>query len=183
MRTLLPRERRLLAIAVLALVIAAAWLGAIQPLLGGFANRAAERDALIAHYAANERMIARIPDLRRAAEEQARGGGDYQLAAPDAGQGAEILRTRLEDSLARAGGQLRASAAVDAENGWVAAHASARLTHAQLIDWLGRLQNEPPYLALSSLKISAERALVDNHDDLLDVDLEASIPLAAPHAR
>lgn len=183
MRAISPRERRLVAVGLLVAVIAVAWLGVIQPLLGSFSSHAAERENLRRQYAANERLVARIPFLRRAAEDQARLGADYALQAPDADQAGEVLRARLEDSLTKAGGELRSSDIVEAEPGWAGASASALVSNAQLIDWLRRLQTEPPYLALEAMSISADRALNSNHLDLLDVKIEASIPLAAPNQR
>ena len=39
------------------------------------------------------------------------------------------------------------------------------------------------YIVVESLSVAADRAINSNHLDLMDVQLEASIPLAPAHAR
>lgn len=176
MKPLTVRERRLVAIGILVAVLALAWLGVVQPIVAGFGARAERREALIAQYGQNERLIGRIGRLRRAAEESRALRRDYAIDAPSAEQAGERLKERLEASLAKAGGELRATESAEAPAGWVRAGASAVVTNDQLVKWLAALANEPPYLAMESLTISADRALNSNHLDLMDVQVEAAIP-------
>jgi type II secretory pathway component PulM len=183
MNQLTPRERKLAAIGLAVAALALVWLAVIGPLLLGFAERASQRERLIAQYLQNERMIARTSALRRAAEKQAQGAADFVVSARDADAAAELLKTRLADSLTRAGGELRASEGVEAQPGWVRASVSGVVSYPHLVVWLDRLSNEPPYLVVESLSVAADRAINSNHLDLMDVQLEASIPLAPAHAR
>lgn len=183
MKPLSARERKLVAVLLLLGVIALAWLVAVQPLLGGFAARAERTQELADQYAQNERLIARIPQLRRAAEDQRKQRAAFALAAPDAGQAAEMLKERLETTLTAGGGELRGTEAVETRPGWARASVNAVVSNGQLIDWLGALSARQPYLVLESLTIGADRAINSNHADLMDVKLEASIPLSSPHAR
>lgn len=183
MRPLSPRERRVVAIGLLVLAIAILWIALVQPIATSFAGRAEQREQLALRYAQNERLIGRIAALRRTAEAQRRQASAFAIAAPNAEQASERLKERLAASLLKAGGELRSSESVEARPGWVRASISAVVSNDQLVAWLGQLSNEPPYLAMESLTIGADRAINSNQLDLLDVKLEASIPLGAPQSR
>lgn len=183
MKPLSARERKLVAVALLLGAIALAWLAVIQPLLNGFSARAERAQDLADRYAQNERLIARIPQLRRAAEDQRRQRAAFALAASDPVQAGELLKERLETALTASGGEPRGTDTVEARPGWVRASASAVIGNDQLIDWLGRLSAQQPYLVLESLTVGADRAINSNHADLMDVKLEASIPLGGSNAR
>lgn len=178
MKPLTARERRLVAVGLLVALVALAWLGVVQPILAGFDTRAERRDSLILQYGQNERLIARIPALRRAAEQSRDMRREFAVDAANAEQASERLKERLEAALAKAGGELRATESAEAPAGWVRAGASATVSNDQLVRWLAALRNEPPYLAMESLTISADRALNSNHLDLMDVQVEAAIPFA-----
>lgn len=183
MKAMSPRERRLVALLILIAAVAALWLGVLHPLFSGFSERAEQREDLRQRYAANERLIARIPRLRRSAEAIERSRADYGLAASDAAQGGELLRERLETTLGGAGGELRASEVLEGEQGWARAAVSASVRNDQLLAWLAALTGQPPYLAVENLTISADRATTSNTLDLMEVRIEATIPLLAPVRR
>lgn len=176
-----PRERKLVAVAILLGVSAVVWLGVIAPLVGGFADRAEQREDLRARYAANERLIARTPRLTAAAEQLKARGSAFGIAAPDAAQGGELLRERLEASLAAANGELRTSEVIETDAGWVRASASGLMSNDQMVAWLAALANQPPYLSVESLTVGADRAINSNRLDLMDVRIEATTPLLAAH--
>jgi len=60
MRPLQPRERQIVAVGILILVIAIVWFGLVQPIIGGFISRAEERNDLLAAYQRNERVLTGI---------------------------------------------------------------------------------------------------------------------------
>ncbi len=132
-------------------------------------------------YAANERLIARIPGLLRAAEKVEARKALFGVAAPDAAQGGEMLRERLEASLAAARGELRTSEVLEGEAGWVRASATGVVSNDQLVAWLAAIANQPPYLSVESLTVGADRAINSNRLDLMDVRIEATTPLLAAH--
>lgn len=183
MKPLSARERRLVAIGILIALIALAWLAAVKPVLDGFGIRADRRIELTAQYGQNERLIARIGALRRAAEESAKLRREFAIDAPSPEQASERLKERLEAALTKSGGELRATESAEAPAGWVRASASAVVTNDQLVKWLAILTREAPYLAMESLTISADRALNSNRLDLMDVQIEASIPFGPTGAR
>jgi type II secretory pathway component PulM len=183
MKPLSTRERKFVAIGLLVAVFALVWLGALQPILGGFTARAEQQTLLANQYAQNERMIDRMAGLRRVAEDQRRLGTLYALDAANAEQASDKLKERLAASLEKAGGELRASETIDAPDGWVRVSATALVSNEQLAAWLGMLNNEQPYLVMESLTIVADRALNTGQLDLMDVKIETSIVLDQTNAR
>lgn len=71
MRTLSPRERKLIAVLILVAAVALVLAGVIGPIVSGFSERAARRDALIQTFHANEQRIASLGALQAEAERQA----------------------------------------------------------------------------------------------------------------
>lgn len=183
MKTLSRRERRLIALALLAATAALAWLALVRPIASGFAERQARREQLAADHARNQRLVASIPQLRRMAERRRAVGRLHAIAAPDAEQGAELLRERLEASVDATGAQLRGSETVEAPAGWVRARVSAAMPESALLQWLARLSSTPPYLSLESLTIGTAPGGARSPSEQLDVTLEATLPLAHTNAR
>lgn len=182
MRPLSARERKLVAVGLLLLAIGLVWLAVIAPILAGFEARAAERDQLRLLMARNERLLAALPQLRRAAEQQRRTDGRYALAAPDAAQAREALKARLSATLTSNGGQVTAVRDLEAElpAGSVGARADAVLTLSQLHESLRRLEIEEPYVVVEYLSVGADRAYVSGTAGPLDVRIEVSVPHRPP---
>jgi type II secretory pathway component PulM len=182
-RSLSSRERQLVAIAILLMLITLVYLGFLQPLIGGFAARSEARVQLVAQYANNDRLIGRIPSLVRAAQAQKQSASLFSLSAPNAEQAGEALKEKMSAHIEKAGAELGAVEALETRSGWVAAAAQARMTNAQLVQVLGKLQSEQPYLAFEALNISADRAVVSGKLDVMDVRIETSVPYSATNVR
>lgn len=183
MKAMSARERKLVAVAILLAVVALAWLGVIAPLASGFSERAERREELRARYAANERLISRIPRLRRAAEQIEARRAAFGIAAADAVQASDHLRERMEAALSASGGELRGSEVIEAEDGWARARVSGSVSNDQMVAWLSALTVSAPYLSIESLTIGADRAANSNELDRMDVQVEATIPILAAHQR
>jgi hypothetical protein len=184
MKPLSQRERRLIAIAILIALVALVQLAIVGPLVAGFGERAERRAQLALIYAHNERTIASLPRLRRAAEASAAAAAPFSIVAPSAEQAGERLRERLGRTITVAGGELRSTESIAAAPpGWTRASAQAVMPYPALVVMLDRLRREPPYLVIESLNIGAERALISGKLDLLDVRVEVSIPYRASPSR
>ena len=183
MRTLSPREARLIAILVLLALVALAYLAVIQPILSGFAERADQRQQLQMRFAANERMIAAIPRLRRQAESQNRLVPRFALTAANPGAASELLRDRLQASVAAAGGDFRGGEDLAVAGGMVGTRINARLTAAQLNILVAQIQNSSPLITITALTIGADDALVTGRAETLDVQIEASVPYRPAQSR
>jgi hypothetical protein len=176
MSALTLRERRLVAVAILVGLVALVWLAIIAPIVEGFAAREAKRAELLRLQAQNERTIARIPALRRAAEALQRQQAGLIMPAPNGDAAGELLRERLGAAIETVGGELRASESGAGKAGWTRAVATGLLTPDQLVAVLDRLLRERPMLVIDAVTAIADRALVTGKPDAMDVRIEASAP-------
>lgn len=183
MMSLSLRERRLVAILILLGMIAVAWFGIIAPIANSFAARAAERVRLSQTFAANERLIASLPRLRAQAERLKLDDARFHFVAPNAGAAAELLKERMANQITAAGAELKSMQDVPARPGWVSAWAECRLTLPQLLGLLETLQNDAPYLVITTLTISADRATQSGKLDALDVRIETAGTFSLSNAR
>lgn len=183
MNNLTARERKLVAIGLLVGLFALAWYLVISPILDGFAERRMAREELAVRFASNERLIASLPRLRKTIEARAAESRNFRMEGETLAAVTEALKERLGAQVAANGGELRAMQDVSDQPGWARAWVEARMTLPQLIATLETLQNQPPYLAVNALTISADRALQSGRLDLMDVRIEASSPASTPKPR
>jgi hypothetical protein len=183
MRPTSQRERKLIAIGLLVLAVALVWLLVIAPIAAGFGERAERRQRLQLEYQHNTRSIAAIPRLRRQAEGQRDALSRFVLTAPTTTAGSQLLRERIERAVNETGGEFLAGEDADAPAGWIAVRASARLTLDQLTRALARLQDEPPWLVIDAMDVSADQALVNGGLNPMEVSLEAQVPIRTAPTR
>ncbi len=178
MNGLNPRERRLLAVAILLAVVAAAWLAGFSPLIGGFSARHDERQALLTSYRRNQRLLGAIPALRAEAEAQKGSAAAFALSAPSQLQAQEMLRQRISAALVATGAAAPTVQDLQADlpAGWIGARADAALTFNQLNDSLRRLESEEPYVVVDYVSVNADRAFSSGHAGPLAVRFELSVP-------
>ena len=176
MRQLSARERKIVAIFILVLLIALGWLAMVSPLLGGFSARSDQRQLLRMAYERNSRLINAIPALRRRSEQIRPLRAQVALVAPDPAQAQDRLRERLRNAFAEAGGEVTLVQGVPASGDQVRAWVQGKITLEALQKLLVTQENAAPYLVIESLRISADAALETGRLDKLDVRLEASIP-------
>ena len=183
MRALSPRESRLLAVLVLIAALMLVDVLVVAPVLDGFSDRAAQRADLTARYAANDRVIAAIPRLRRTAARRDAQTAQFVAVAPDAGTASGSLRDRVQALASRVGGDFRGGEDVSAPPGMVATRVSLRLGAGQLAQLLALLQNSRPLVVVTGLSVSADDALVSGTASTLDVSLDVAIPFRPAAAR
>jgi general secretion pathway protein M len=185
MNGLTARERRLVAVAILLALLAAAWIAVVSPLLASFAARETERQGLLADYQRDQRLIAAIPGLRAQAEAQKRTAAAFALVAPSQLQAQEALRDRITAAVTAAGAGAPTVQDVQADLplGWIGARAEAQLTRSQLNESLRVLENEEPYVVVDYISIDAEQAFRTGRAGLLDVRFELSVPFRLADAR
>lgn len=175
-RPLSPREGKLIAVLILVAAVALVLALVIGPVVSGFTDRDARREALVQTFHANEQRIASLDALQAEAERQTAEMRQRFIAAPDAAEASEALRERIESAVQELGGDIKASEAVPAEEGWARAAIDMRMSHAQLAGLLARLNALKPALAVDAVTVIADDALTNPKSDLLDVRLEASAP-------
>lgn len=180
-RPLSARERRLVAVGLLLLALAACWSLLLHPVLEGTAERAERRELLLRERERSQRLLAGLGPWREAAERQRQSAGDFALQAPTPALAAEALLARLRDLVAAQGGGTAAVTALDADDrwpGWVRARIEGPLTETQLTALLRQLE-APPHLVLTDLAVSAS-PLPTAPDQSRPV--EVRLDLAAPVA-
>ncbi|TGX48708.1 hypothetical protein E5A73_20600 [Sphingomonas gei] len=183
MRPTSARERRLIALLILTALVAALYFLVVAPIVAGFESRADRLDRLALTYTRNLRTIAAIPRLRRHAESQRAAAASFAAAVPNAEAGREWLRDRLQRAVEGAGGEFREGDDVEASPGWVRASAEARMTLTQLIAALAHLQNQPPWLIVETVSVTGGNAIAPGQSPVLEVEIEATIPLRPAAAR
>ena len=139
MRPLSTRERKLIAVLILVLAVALVLTIVIGPVASGFSDRAARREALVQTFHANELRIGSLGALQAEAERQTGAMRGLFMAAPDAGEASEALRERVETAVQELGGDIKASDAVPAYDGWARPARDMRVSHAQLAAFLSLL--------------------------------------------
>jgi general secretion pathway protein M len=176
MNPLTARERRLLAIGILVVALGLFWLALLQPLVGGFFDRAEQRRQLTDTYLRNERLIAALPVWRTAAEAQRRDAGRFAILAPAESAAVEALKERIQHVASDEGFTVKGLEDLqsDAGPGAVRVRADATLTLTQLYETLRRLENEGAYVAIDYLSVSADAAATSGRSGPLDVRLELS---------
>jgi general secretion pathway protein M len=172
MRTLTARERRLVAIGILVLIVAVAWLGVIMPVVGGFAERAERRAELETQYARNARIIDSIRIWKHQAEAQNRDARRYAFSAANATLAATFLQQHVVGAVHGVGGSVQVSGPETATSSRsVVVRADAELTMSQLYEFLRRLESGEPHVVVEYFSVSADRAFQSGHVDSMDVRL------------
>ena len=174
--TLSVREKRLIAVGLLLLVIVVFWLALVQPILSGFADRAQQRRDLADTYARNAAMIARTAIWRRQATALRRDRASYAIAAPDADRAAAAIKDRVVLTLRRNGVVTKNLQDVPASPGWARIRVDVETGLQPLVAALGALQNDRPALVIESLTVSADRAFETGRLSSMDVRVEIAAP-------
>ena len=179
MRPLQPRERQIVAVGILILIIVIVWFGLVQPIIGGFIARAEERNDLLVAYQRNERVLTGISVWRSKADEQKDTQAQYAIVAPTKVLAVENLKQRLNRTVANVGGTVQAISELPAQpsEGWVRVRVDLQLTMSQLYKSLNRLENEAPYVVVGYVSVVADRAVQTGHLATMDVRLEVSAPV------
>ena len=181
MNGLSMRERRLVAILILVALITLGWLLILSPILSGFEARAAERERLALVQASNQRLIDNAGRLRRQAEAQQADMARFHLIAPTPEAAAEQLKEQVSALVGDAGGEVRAMQDSEAAAGRVELRIEARLSDAQLVRLIERLQNAQPLLVIRALAVSAPGA-VSSAQSSPSSNLDVRIDVAASHS-
>lgn len=174
---LTARERRLLAIGALVLVLAVTWLVAVRPLIAGFADRAAERRRISQELATGRALLAQRPvwqaRFRRLAEDSADfGPGDADAAA-----------TRTTDQvLSAAAAQGAPVNAIQPQAGtaglaWMGVEMRADLPQAVTI--LKTLERAKPYLVVGSVSLTADPQAAAGRAGAMNVMVDIGAPYVA----
>lgn len=163
------REGRLLAVGLLALAAALAWLLLVRPVLAGFDAREAERQGLLFDYQRNERIIASARQQRAALRALRADAADWGYAAPGRELAADLLRERIVNAVRAERGQMGATETLDTAPGTVGVRAALTLPTGRLAALVAALENGRPWVAVDTLSVGAERAAAAGRAGPIDV--------------
>jgi len=183
MRVMSQRERKLVALLILFMILGLVWLVIVGPIFSGFSERAADRTRLIQQYQANQRVIGSIPRLRRQAERQREQLRNFGLTAPTQAAAVGALQNRVERAIADVDGEVQSVEDLSDGTPQIRIRASARMTLAQMTAVIMRLGNDPPYPVVESLQLSADQAAISGRLDVMEVGFEVSVPYVGPQSR
>jgi len=174
------RERRLLALGILVLVVAVIWVGGISPILNGFASRKEARDIAIETLRHNARAIAGYKAVRLQLEEVRRTVPNWALEATSLPAATELARKRVTQAVAASGGFLDALRDQPGRDDLITMQVDTRIDLLGLENLLGHLENDRPTGVVNNISVSAADATTALPASSLQVRLEVSYSYIPP---
>ncbi len=172
------RERKLVAVGILVLLIAAVWLGVVRPIVGGFHARADERDRLVREQTRGERILAQLPYWRARDAALRVDAPAFALPIRQPALAGEAAVELVSTAVTRTGGEVRAIREQSAADGLAKIHADLRLNLTQLTGLLKLLEDQRPFAIVQTLTIAADPATSAGRLSTLDVGIDLAIPYA-----
>ena len=180
MNRLTERERRLLALGLLAIVLAAVYWGVVAPVLGGFSARRTERIQLAETLQRDQRLVTLFPNLRAEEAALARDAGAYAVRTADVATARNAGEARLAALVTAAGGTLHAVRDEAGQAGEIRLRADAALTLRGLVGLLAALRSSRPFVAIKALTVSSGDASATQAPAPLEVRIDVVYAYAAP---
>lgn len=180
MSTLAPRERRLIALGILAAVFALLWLIVARPILGGFADRGQRRQDLLQTYTRGERVIGAMRITRAAARAQRATMRQYAIDAPGQPFAIDLLRERVAVAARANHVTVGSVQEAPAPSGFVGVDVRLTMQLDKLGAFVAALENGSPLLIVDQLGIAADQAATSGHAAPVEVKLDLSARYDAP---
>jgi FtsZ-interacting cell division protein ZipA len=184
------RERRLVAVALLLLLICVLLFAIITPILHGFQTRSDERAYYFSQMTRNNRSINNLPVWRQQADEQRRQAKRFEITAPSRTVAVEKFREEMVQFFTKNGGVVRGTEEIapdtqkiQSEGDWLKLRIDSQMSLTQLVDGLRQLQKLQRVTVIDAITISADQAFTNGRLSPMDIRLEISIPYSNPQAR
>jgi general secretion pathway protein M len=169
-------ERRLIALGLLALLLAALWLVVIAPIARGFAERAVQREQLTDDLLRGRRLIASGGLWRDLALRQ-RGEADrFAVVAPNASAAAQQATDRISAAIQTPGGVLISLREQPAAPGEARLKVEGRLTLTQLVASLKLIEGQKPFVIIEGLSVAADPTAASGQLSPMDVRIDLAVP-------
>lgn len=183
MKTPNAREQRLIAVLILVAVLAIAWLGIVQPLVEGFAERREARALLLAQHRRNQQVAASLPLLRAAARRQRADAPRFALPARNGAEAIERLRDLVRAAAKRNAVVMRMSQSGADRPGWAMLRVNGVMELGHFARFVADVQNGQPIMLITSTSIAANAAFQTGTAGPMEVQLEISAPYDAAAIR
>ncbi|QGP80473.1 type II secretion system protein GspM [Sphingobium sp. CAP-1] len=177
------REQRLIAVLILIAAIALVWLGIVQPILDGFAERRDARAQLLIQHARNQQIAASLPLLRAAARRQRQDAPRFALPARNADEAQERLRDLVRRTALRHEIVTKTSQSAEGKVGWAALRVTMVVELEPFMRFLTDVQNEQPLILITSTSIAANAAFQAGTAAPMEVQVEVATPYDAAAIR
>ena len=182
MRPLAPREARLVALGLLALLLGLVWLAVVRPILSGFDTREAQRQQLLFDWQRGERVIGAMRLTRTALRAQHADAADYAIEAPSAALATDLLRERVVN-VARANHATVAGVQeTQAAPGTVAVRADLALAPDRIAPFVAAIENGKPWPVVEQFGVVAEGGAQSGGAGSVTVRLDISVRYDAARA-
>ena len=183
MKTPNAREQRLIAVLILVAAVALVWLGIVQPILDGFAERREARAQLLMQHQRNQQIAASLPLLRAAARRQRADAPRFALPARNQEEATERLRDLVRRTALRHEIVTKMSQGADGKAGWASLRVTMVVGMAPFARFLADVQNEQPLILIGATSIAANAAFQAGTAAPMEVQLEISAPFDAAAIR
>ena len=175
MRALAPREARLVALGLLALLLALVWLAVVRPIFAGFEAREEERQQLLLTWQRGERVIGAIRATRTALRAQHAEAADYAIQAPSAALATDLLRERVVNAARANHATVAGVAETQAAPGTVAVRADLALAPERIATFVAAIENGRPWAVVDQFGVVAEGGLQSGGTGTVTVRLDVSV--------
>lgn len=170
------RERRLIALLLLVLALAAAWFAVVGPIVDGFAARSAEREQLTEERSRGQRLIEALGSWRALAARQRATSADFAMRAPTEDAALDLAKQRLLSVVLAQGGVIKSIHEQPGEPGEVRLRAELQLSLTQLTSSLRLIENQKPYVIIEKLSIASDQSAVSGRLSPMDVSIDLGFP-------
>jgi hypothetical protein len=168
--------RRLVALGLLVLVLAAAWLAVVAPIAQGFADRAARREQLAEDLFYGRKLVAARPLWRAVRARQHAEADSFAVAAPTASDAAQQSMDRITGAIQRPGGVLTSLREQPATPGEARLRVEARLTLTQLIASLRLLEGQKPFVIIEGMSVATDPEASAGQPSPMEVRIDLAVP-------
>jgi type II secretory pathway component PulM len=183
MKTPSPREQRMIAVLILVALVAFVWLGIVQPILAGFAERREARAQAVIQNDHNQQLAASMPLLRAAARRQREDAAVFSLPARNQDEATARLRDLVRAAANRNELVMKMSQSAEERAGWAIMRVNGVARLDQLTRFLADVQNGQPIVMVTSTSLAANAAFQTGTAGPMEVQLEVAVPYDAAAIR
>jgi hypothetical protein len=169
-------ERRLIALGLLALLLAALWFVVAAPIARGFAERAAQREQMTDDLLRGRRLIASRVIWRDKALLQRADADRFGVIAPTASVAALQATDRISAAIQTPGGELSSLREQPAGPGEARLRVEGRLNLTQLVASLKLIEGQKPFIIIEGLSVAADPTAAAGQLSPMDVRIDLAVP-------
>ena len=169
-------ERRLIALGLLALLLAALWFFLAAPIARGFAERAAQREQLTDELLRGRRLIGSRAIWWNKALLQRADADQFGMIAPTASAAALQATDRIAAAIQTSGGVLSSLREQPSGPGETRLRVEGRLDLTQLVTSLKLIEDQKPFVIIEGLTVAADPTAAAGQLSPMDIRIDLAVP-------